>query len=162
MTTKGLIIYCLILLFIILFIRSNRKTKASIGNYRRAIDDLKDRAQVDLEGLYSDSSIEIYPFLNDTCHAFLICRDREKDLMAVVTEEDTHVMSISTAKNCEVIKDSTEKKSFDSLICRITSEQLEEPLDIVFSSDKHKEKGYIGKALIEDAQFFRNKLLNLD
>ena len=152
-------IVCAVILFGIIVTKIQKKKGGP--DYRKKIDALKSRAQEDLKGKYSDA-VEIYPFLSDTCQVYLICRDRNKDLMSVVTEDKTFIMKIKDENECEILVNHIEKKAFDSVTCRIKSPSLSDALDVVLASQKHNVKSYLGKSILENADFFRNKLLDLN
>ena len=162
MTLFQIVIYIIATLILLSVIATSTRKKKGSPEYRKKIDSLKERAEEELKGLYSYKTVEIYPFLDDRCNAFLICRDRKKDLMSVVTEEKTYIMKNSIEKACDIQVNNIGKNSFDSVICNISSSELEKPIQITFASCKHRTKGYLGKSILENAEFFKSKFLDLN
>lgn len=162
MTFFQITIYIIASLILLSVIATVIRKKKGAPEYRQKIDALKNRAEKELKGLYTYKTVEIFPFLDDKCNAFLICRDRKKDLMSVVTEEETYIMKNNSEKTCDIQVNKIDKNSYDSVVCNIASSELANPVCLVFASRKHKTKGYLGKSILEDAEFFKNKFLDLN
>ena len=151
------LIIAAILIFISGIVAKLRNPKG-VPDYRIKIDNLKDKTEKQLHGKYSDS-IEIYPFLNDKSKPFLVCIDPEKHFTAIASDEHTVILHHGKKKKCELLTESQDKKYFESITCRISSEELEEDLIIPLAENRHRKKSYIGKALLRNAEEFRGKVL---
>ena len=111
---------------------------------------LRDKA-VDAFGQAKFDKMKKVPYMGDNSNGYILCFDKDSDIMAMITYDDVFTMKYSSTKSCEVIIDGDDK-SFNSLVCRISAPELEHDVDICLAQSRHRRKGFMGKAILQDAQ----------
>ena len=115
---------------------------------------LKDKA-VDALGKAKYEKMKKIPYMGDNANGYLICFSKEDDVMALITFDDVYKMKYKSKKNCEIITDGDDRH-YDSLVLRVSAPELEGDVSIRLAERRHRRKSYIGKAIMEDAQEFRD------
>ena len=136
------------------------KKKREIGRqkYRSMLISLVERAK-EYFGENKFSLMEVSNFLSDDNDSYLICEDKEADLIAVVTFEHIHKMKISEKKKCDIIVEG-DSKYISSVKCMISAETLDEDIYIILGAHKHRRKSYVGRFILSSAEEVRNLILN--
>lgn len=95
------------------------------------------------------------PYMADNGNGYILCFSKQSNIMALVTYNEVYKMKYDSKKNCAIIIEGDEK-AFNSLVCRISAEELEEDVDIVLASSRHRRKSFMGKAILQDAEELRD------
>ena len=132
-----------------LTIGKRNRQKATDHN-RDVFGGLRDKA-VDEFGQAKFDKMKKVPYMGDNSNGYILCFDKDSDIMAMITYDDVFIMKYSSIKSCEVIIDGDDK-SFNSLVCRISAPELENDVDICLAQSRHRRKGFMGKAILQDAQ----------
>ena len=137
------------------FLTSGRKTK-----------DITRRKYVHLLAILSDneeklggaSNYTAAKYVSDSGNNYLICKSKDKDIGALVTEENFFFFSSLSSVNCEIIIEKENDKKFKSITAIITSPEYIDSLNIVLAENAHRYKSSIGHFLLETAEDFKNEL----
>ena len=136
-----------------LTIGKRNRQKATDHN-RDVFGGLRDKA-VDEFGQAKFDKMKKVPYMGDNSNGYILCYDKDADIMALITYEDIFTMKYSSKKGCEIIIDGDDK-AFNSLICRISAPELEQDAEICLAQNRHRRKGFMGKAILQDAEEMKN------
>ena len=110
---------------------------------------LRDKA-VDEFGQTKFDKMKKVPYMGDNSNGYILCFDKDADIMAMITYDDIFKMKYNSKKSCEVIIDGDDKH-YNSLVCCISAPELENDIEICLAENRHRRKGYMGKAILQDA-----------
>ena len=131
--------------------KKNRQ-KADAHN-RDVFGALRDKA-VDEFGQAKFDRMKKIPYMSDNSNGYILCFDEDSDVLAIITYESVFKMKYSSKKDFEIIIDGNDK-IFNSLVCRIGAPELENNVEITLAGSRHRRKGFMGKAILQDAEEMR-------
>ncbi|MBR6084433.1 MAG: hypothetical protein IKP61_02310 [Spirochaetales bacterium] len=91
------------------------------------------------------------PYMSDNGNGYVLCFSEQANIMALVTFSEVYTMKYNTKKSCEIIMDG-DAKAFNSLVCRISAEELEQDVEVVLATSRHRKGSFVGKAILQDAE----------
>ena len=110
---------------------------------------LRDRA-VEHFGSHKCESMQIVPYMTDDNNGYLLCMNKEKDIMSLISYEEIYDMKYHSKKSCEVIVDG-DGRYIDSIKCVISCADPALNFTINLANKRHRAKGYMGKFMQVDA-----------
>jgi len=139
-----------------LFLTSGRKkNREGRMRYRMIMSELHGRA-VDLLG--KSDAMQLYPYMSDTEESCILCVDRKRDLIAVVTMDSLLKMKISEPRECEIVADIENDKILKSVACVVTYPPTGGSMTVHIGSRPHRLKGYLGRFLMKNARDFKSEI----
>ena len=135
-----------------LTIGKKNRQKANAHNHD-VFGALRDKA-VDEFGQAKFDKMKKIPYMSDNSNGYILCFDKESDVMAMITFEDVYRMKYSSKKDFEIIVEGDDK-AFNSLVCRIGAPELENDVEITLAGSRHRRNGFMGKAIMQDAEEMR-------
>lgn len=135
-----------------LTIGKKNRQKANAHN-RDVFGALRDKA-VDEFGQAKFDKMKKIPYMSDSSNGYILCFDKESDVMAMITYEDVFKMKYSSKKSFEAIIDGDDRY-FNSLVCSISAPELEQAVEIRLAGSRHRRNGFMGKAILQDAEEMR-------
>ncbi len=141
-----------------LITKSNARRKASKKNYRHLLEELTEKAFSDL-GISRKETLEIYPYISDDNDNYILAVYRKKDIMAIVSAEDCWKMSTKSKKQCTVETERGEKPRTVSCVrCVVDAPEFDENIIIYFSKRTHREKEFVYRFILENANEFKSRI----
>ena len=110
---------------------------------------LKDKA-VEHFGSHKCEGMQVVPYMTDDNNGYILCMNKEKDIMSIISYEEIIDMKYNTKKTCEVIVDG-DGKYVDSIRCVISCPDPQVNYTINLAGKKHRAKGFMGKFILSDA-----------
>lgn len=111
---------------------------------------LRDKV-LDTFGQSKFDQMQKIPYMSDNGNGYVLCFSEQSNIMALVTFNDVYRMKYNTKKKCEIIMED-DGKAYNSLVCRISAEELEEDVEVVLATSRHRKRSFMGKAILQDAQ----------
>ncbi|MBR1918063.1 MAG: hypothetical protein IJ831_00395 [Spirochaetales bacterium] len=141
-----------------LIARSNSRRKVSRKNYRHLLEKLTEKAFNDL-GLSRKETLEIYPYISDDNDNYILAVHKKKNIMAIVTDEDCWRMSIDSRKKCTVEIERGERPGTVSCVkCLVDAPEFDENIIVFFSKRPHREKEFVYRFILENANEFKARI----
>ena len=110
---------------------------------------LKDKA-VDHFGSHKCETMQFIPYMADDNNGYLLCMSKEKDIMSIISYEETYDMKYHSKKSCEVIVDG-DGKYIDGIRCVVSCTEPPMSFTVKLAGRRHRAKGYMGKFILSDA-----------
>ena len=154
-------IFLIILLALIVMINfryltvGKKKKKESTKKYARALAVLvKNEKKLGGEGNYLAAH-----YVNDIGDNMLVCRSQKNGSKALVTEESFYFFEKGDSVSCEIVEECDDKGRIKSLMCKLSSTELDNDLFVIFSSKPRSRNNLISKMVADAAKDFKEEIL---
>lgn len=136
------------------FITTGRRTKqVAQMKYRAVVANLQSHEkELGGEGNYTAAK-----YVSDAGDNYLVCRSKNADLGAVVTESDFFLFNPLSDARCGVAVEKEGEKKIRSVVCRISSPAWGDEIVIPLARNPHGVKG-VGSFILRTAEDFKDEV----